>query len=77
MLVLSRKVGQTIVIDGGIRVTVVAVEDDRVRLGIEAPREVAVWRQEIYQAIQEENRQAAGSDLDTALELVKCLEPQQ
>jgi carbon storage regulator len=48
MLVLSRRVGETIVIDDQIRVTVVAVHGDRVRLGIVAPPEVPVDRQEIH-----------------------------
>jgi carbon storage regulator len=49
MLVLSRRVGETIVIDGSIRVTVVAVQGDRIRLGIAAPSNVQVDRQEIHE----------------------------
>ncbi len=52
MLVLSRKKNQSIVIDDKIVITVVEVRGDKVRLGIEAPREVAVHRQEIFEAIQ-------------------------
>ena len=48
MLVLSRKVGEEIVIAGTIRVTVVAVVGDRVRLGVQAPPEVRVDRQEVH-----------------------------
>ena len=47
MLVLSRKLGEKIVIDGNIVVTVVKVDRNQVRLGIEAPRDVAVYREEI------------------------------
>ena len=47
MLVLSRRLGEEVVIDGNIRVTVVAVKGDRVRLGITAPPEVPVDRQEV------------------------------
>ncbi len=47
MLVLSRKVNEKIVIDGGIVVTVVKIEGGQVRLGIDAPRHVRVFRQEI------------------------------
>ena len=47
MLVLSRRLGEEIVIDGNIRVTVVAVKGDRVRLGIAAPPSVPVDRQEV------------------------------
>jgi carbon storage regulator len=48
MLVLTRRIGETIVIDGQIQVTVVAVEGNRIRLGITAPSDVAVDRQEVY-----------------------------
>lgn len=48
MLVLTRRLGETIVIDGDIRVTVVDVKGDRVRLGITAPASVAVDREEVH-----------------------------
>ncbi len=47
MLVLSRKLNETIVIDGGIRITVVGVRGDQVRIGIEAPPEVTILREEL------------------------------
>ena len=47
MLVLTRKIQETLVIDGNITVTVVSVENGRVRLGIEAPRNIAVRRGEL------------------------------
>jgi len=49
MLVLSRKIGETIIIDDAIEVTVVAVKGDKVRLGIKAPDSVRVDRQEVHQ----------------------------
>lgn len=49
MLVLTRRVGETIVIDGDIQVTVVGVKGDRVRLGITAPASVTVDRQEVHE----------------------------
>lgn len=49
MLVLSRRVGQRIVIDGDIVVTVLAVQDDNVRLGVRAPDQVPVDRQEVHE----------------------------
>ncbi|MEZ6126189.1 MAG: carbon storage regulator CsrA [Planctomycetaceae bacterium] len=54
MLVLSRQRDETIVIGDNIRVTVVEVRGDKVRLGIEAPRDVTVHRQEVYDAIKRE-----------------------
>ncbi|RKO66887.1 carbon storage regulator CsrA [Desulfofundulus salinus] len=58
MLVLTRKKGQSLVIGRDIRVVVVEVNGDAVRIGIEAPPEVAVYREEIYRTVQEENRTA-------------------
>lgn len=61
MLVLSRKMGESIVINNEIRVTVVDICGDKVRLGVEAPREVPVHRNEVYEAIQRENAKGQGS----------------
>jgi carbon storage regulator len=47
MLVLSRKLGETIVIDGEIRVTVVKIDRNQIRIGIEAPKTVSIYREEI------------------------------
>ena len=58
MLVLSRQRDQTIVIGDNIRITIVDVRGDKVRIGIDAPRDVAVHREEVYNAIQEEQRAA-------------------
>jgi carbon storage regulator len=49
MLVLTRRVGETIVIDGNIEVTVVAIQGDKVRLGVNAPRSMRVDRQEVHE----------------------------
>jgi carbon storage regulator len=61
MLVLSRKVNENIVIDGRIIVKVVRTEGSFVKLGIEAPADVPVHRQEIYEEIQKSNRAALTS----------------
>ena len=59
MLVLSRQRDQSIIIGDNVVITVVDVRGDKVKLGIDAPKEIPVHRQEVYEAIQRENRQAA------------------
>ena len=59
MLVLSRQRDETIMIGDDIEVTVVDIRGDKVRLGINAPREISVHRKEVYDAIRRENRAAA------------------
>jgi carbon storage regulator len=59
MLVLSRQRDETIMIGDDIEVTVVDIRGDKVRLGINAPKEIAVHRKEVYDAIRRENRAAA------------------
>jgi len=67
MLILSRRVNERIVIGDDIVVSVVEVRGDQVKLGIEAPRDVKVFRQEVYDAIQAENRRAAASGMQLPL----------
>jgi carbon storage regulator len=59
VLVLSRRKDETIVIGDDVRVTIVDIRGDTVRLGITAPKSIPVYRQEIYEAIQRENIEAA------------------
>ncbi|MFS8580225.1 MAG: carbon storage regulator CsrA, partial [Novibacillus thermophilus] len=54
MLVLRRKVGETLVIDENIEVVVLQVEGDRVKLGIQAPKDVEIVRKELLDAVEEE-----------------------
>jgi carbon storage regulator len=58
MLILSRKFGESIVIDGRIHVKVIRVEGETVKIGIEAPFDVPVHRLEVYEEIQRSNQQA-------------------
>jgi len=65
MLVLSRKMDESIMIGDDIKIMVVAIQGDKVRLGIEAPIEVSVHRMEVYDAIRSDrNRQEAGDGRD-------------
>lgn len=66
MLVLARKVGQSIVINDNIELLVIEVRGDQVRLGIEAPKSIPVHRKELLEQIRAENvRAAKESDVDT------------
>lgn len=67
MLILSRKSGESIVIDGRITVKIVRVEGDIVKVGIEAPMDVPVHRQEVYEEIQRSNQQALTQQKITSL----------
>jgi carbon storage regulator len=60
MLVLSRKLNQAIMVGDNVRIVVVSVDRDQVKLGIDAPREIPVHRSEVYEEIQRVNRAAAG-----------------
>jgi carbon storage regulator len=66
MLVLTRRRGETVVIEGGIEVTVVAVQGDRVRLGIKAPASVRVDRQDVHR------RRAEFEDPPAVRQMAQC-----
>ena len=70
MLILTRKPGESVYIGDNVKVTVVEIKGSQIRLGIDAPQDVRIYREEIYLAILEENRQAAeaSSVTDTGLE---------
>ena len=66
MLVLSRQLDESIMIGDDIVITLVDIRGDKIRLGIAAPPNIAIHRQEIYEAIQRENMQAAFVDEQSA-----------
>jgi carbon storage regulator len=77
MLVLARKIHESIMIGDQIEVSIVDVRGEQVKLGIKAPSQVKVYRQEVYRAIQEENVQAAKARPDTLPPLEGLLEPKK
>lgn len=60
MLILTRKRGESLVIDGKIEIKVTDISDEKIKLGIEAPPEMKVYRKELYETLQE-NKSAAGT----------------
>lgn len=62
MLILTRKKGESLIIDGKIEIKIMSSEDGKVRIGIDAPREIEIHRQEVYDQILEENKKASGDD---------------
>lgn len=59
MLILTRRIGEKLIIDDDIVLTVLAVKGSQVRIGVEAPENVGIYREEIYRRIQSEREQAA------------------
>ena len=59
MLALSRKKGESILINNNIEITILEIKGDQIKIGISAPREVPIYRKEVYLQIQEENIEAA------------------
>jgi carbon storage regulator len=75
MLVLTRKPNESVIIGDTIAVTVLAVEGDQVRLGITAPKEITVHRQEVYEQIRKANIEAVNSSAAGLSSISKLLSP--
>ena len=69
MLIFSRKTGEKIRVGDDIEIVVLEMKKGKVRLGINAPKKLAIHREEVYQKILEENRLAAASAVDQGMEL--------
>ncbi|MDO5291520.1 MAG: carbon storage regulator CsrA [bacterium] len=72
MLALTRKVGESIIIGKDIEITVLEVKGEQVKIGINAPKEISIYRKEIYLQIQEANKEAA-SNTEETVEFLKTL----
>jgi carbon storage regulator len=62
MLILTRRIGETLMVGDDVTVTVLGVKGNQVRLGVNAPKEIAVHREEIYQRIQREKEKGHGEE---------------
>ncbi|MET8149254.1 carbon storage regulator CsrA [Actinoplanes sp. NPDC049668] len=75
MLVLTRKAGESVIIGDDIVITVLEARGDLIRIGIQAPRDVQVHREEVYRELQAANREAASPDEKTVQALAESLRP--
>lgn len=75
MLVLTRKLGECIAIDDHIKIRVVQIKGKQVRLGIEAPKDTKIHREEVYQAIQDQNQESSTATSDNTRAVAKLLKP--
>jgi carbon storage regulator len=73
MLILSRKVNECIMIGDKITIKVIANQEGQVKIGIDAPTDVKIYRKEIYDLIQKSNQQAASADKESVVEIAKKL----
>jgi carbon storage regulator len=75
MLVLTRKLGESIAIDDHIKIRVVQIKGKQVRIGIEAPKDTKIHREEVYMAIQDQNQQSVQVSQDKVKNISKLLKP--
>lgn len=67
MLALTRKKGEAIVVNNNVEITILEIRGDQIKIGISAPKDVSIYRKEVYLQIQEENQNAISTDSIAAL----------
>lgn len=73
MLVLTRKLGESITIDDNIKIRIEKIRGKQVRLGIDAPKETRIYREEVYQAIKQQNQDASQTGPDSTRAIADLL----
>ncbi len=73
MLVLTRKLGESITIDDNIKIRIEKIRGKQVRLGIDAPKETRIYREEVYQAIKQQNQDASQARPDSTRAIANLL----
>lgn len=71
MLVLNRKINESIILDDGIEIKILEIVDGKVKIGIEAPKEVTILRKEVYEEISKANNEAANMSKDIFSQLME------
>ena len=64
MLILNRKVGESIILGDNVEVKILEIQDGRVKIGVEAPKDISILRKEVYDEVIEENRKSLEADID-------------
>ncbi|WP_455720672.1 carbon storage regulator CsrA [Agathobacter sp.] len=67
MLALTRKKGESLIINNNIEITILEIRGDQIKIGVNAPKEVPIYRKEVYDQIQQENKKSAGVESAEAL----------
>ncbi|MBT3354358.1 MAG: carbon storage regulator CsrA [Candidatus Scalindua sp.] len=63
MLILTRKLGESIIIDDNVQISVIEINKNNIKIGVNAPRDLPIYREEVYLKIKEENAQASSSGI--------------
>ena len=69
MLALTRKKGEALVINNNVEITILEIRGDQIKIGVNAPKEVPVYRKEVYLQIQDSNKEAMQADLEALKKL--------
>lgn len=67
MLALTRKKGESLIVNNNIEITILEIRGDQIKIGVNAPKEVPIYRKEVYDQIQQENKKSAGVESTAAL----------
>lgn len=67
MLVLNRKIGESIILDDNIEIKVLGIQEGKIKLGIEAPRNISILRKEVFDLVVEENKNSLEADFDISI----------
>lgn len=71
MLALTRKKNEALVINNNVEITILDIKGDQVKIGISAPKDVSIYRKEVYVQIQEANKAAMSNDMDALSDFLK------